>query len=409
MYASAARNSKKIAIQLMIGPEQIVKFSPKEIMECLDFSLDTLGPNELILSIRDEYSDLAGNITERCVENNVNVSLWTMVCADRPASLSLLPLVEDFKGRKGYGSTAVWENMGRGDEKFLFNCPSALLNDDEGMSLAVESAREIGAQGLFLDRIRYPSPANGQEYLGACSCPACKEAFNREKDLGWPDLAAEAVKWAAYGEEGAGKFREACKAALDFRAGMIAAVVSRYSNAAHAAGLRVGLDLLAPALSDYVGQDYALLSRNADFIKPMLYCKAMAPAGLPLEFRLLMGGLSQSGVDASAARRFAAELSGIEDKYLKTIQRGGTFPSNLAASEISRAKQKVNRLNDYDVDVYAGIELVDHEDYTTKIDEAARNAYLQALSEENIALCWNILYIPRSHIMAVAKLYKEVP
>jgi len=393
----------------MIGPEQIEKFSQKEIMECLNFSLDTLGPNELILSIRDEYSDLARNITERCAENNVNVSLWTMVCADRPASLSPLPLVRNFQGEKGYGSIAVWDSMGKGDEKFLFCCPSALLNDEEGMLHAVESANKIAAHGLFLDRIRYPSPANGLEYLGACSCGACAGAFKLETGLEWPHLVAEAVKWAAYGKEGAVKFYEACKTALDFRANMIATVVSRYSNAAHAAGLRVGLDLLAPALSDFIGQDYALLSRNADFIKPMLYCKAMAPAGLPLEFKLLMEGLSQSGVDASRARRFVAELSGIEDERLKTIQRGGTFSSSLAASEMSRAKQKVNRYKDHEVDVYAGIELVDHEDYDTKIDAAARDAYLQALSEENIALCWNILYIPHSHIMAVAKLHKEVP
>jgi hypothetical protein len=57
--------------------------------------------------------------------------------------------------------------------------------------------------------------------------------------------------------------------------------------------------------------------------------------------------------------------------------------------------------------VYAGIELVDHEDYETKINEAARDAYLEALSRENIALCWIILYIPRNHIMAVAKLRKD--
>jgi hypothetical protein len=41
---------------------------------------------------------------------------------------------------------------------------------------------------------------------------------------------------------------------------MVATAVSRYSEAVHGAGLRVGLDLLAPALSDIVGQDYALLS-----------------------------------------------------------------------------------------------------------------------------------------------------
>ncbi len=220
---------------------------------------------------------------------------------------------------------------------------------------------KIGAQGVFLDRIRYPSPANGLEYLGACSCSACTKAFYRDNGMDWPDLVREMVNWAAYGREGAVKFRDAHKPAREFRAKMVATAVSRYSEAVHGAGLRVGLDLLAPALSDIVGQDYALLSRNADFIKPMLYCKASAPAGLPLEFRLLMEGLSRSGVETSRARQFVAELSGIEDEHLKAVQLGGSFPASLAASQMSRAKREADGRNDHRADVYAGIELVDHE------------------------------------------------
>ncbi|HAP55256.1 MAG TPA: hypothetical protein DCQ16_04935 [Spirochaetaceae bacterium] len=407
MYANAARKSKKIAIQLMISPGQMEKFSENEIVERLDFSLEALEPDELILSIHEDYGDLARKIVEHCGGKNVNVSLWTMVFADRAASLSRLPLVRDFKGREGYGAIAAWNGMGKGDEKFLFCCPSAMLDDDKGILRAVEAAQEIGAQGVFLDRIRYPSPANGLEYLGACSCSACTKAFYRDNGMDWPDLVREMVNWAACGREGAVKFRDAHKPAREFRAKMVATAVSRYSEAVHGAGLRVGLDLLAPALSDIVGQDYALLSRNADFIKPMLYCKASAPAGLPLEFRLLMEGLSRSGVETSRARQFVAELSGIEDEHLKAVQLGGSFPAGLAASQMSRAKREADGRNDHRADVYAGIELVDHEDYETKINEAARDAYLEALSRENIALCWNILYIPRNHIMAVAKLRKD--
>ncbi len=393
----------------MIGHEQMKKFPTAEIEEILDFALDALKPDELILSIHEDYGDLARRIVGQCRRRHVSVSLWTMVCADRPSVLPPLPLVKDSRGREGYGSIAVWEGMGKGDEKFLFSCPSAMLDDEEGIARAVASARDIGAQGLFLDRIRYPSPANGLEYFGTCSCPACTAAFHRATGLEWPDLAAEAVNHASRGREGARNFRDAFAPALKFRADMVAAVVARYSRAAHAAGLRTGLDLLAPALSVLVGQDYALLSHNADFMKPMLYCKAFAPAGLPLEFRLLMEGLTRSGVEPDRARQFAAGLSGIGEELLETVQRGGSFPASLAASEMARARRQVDSIRGRHSEIYAGIELVDHEDYATRVDDTARDAYLEALSGENIALCWNILYIPRNHIRAAAKLRKEYP
>lgn len=54
-------------------------------------------------------------------------------------------------------------------------------------------------------------------------------------------------------------------------------------------GLIVGLDLFAPVVSRLVGQNYALITRNADFIKPMLYRRTEAPAGVGYELSLLKG------------------------------------------------------------------------------------------------------------------------
>jgi hypothetical protein len=104
----------------MIGPGQMEKFSENEIVERLDFSLEALEPDELILSIHEDYGDLARKIVEHCGGKNVNVSLWTMVFADRAASLSRLPLVRDFKGREGYGAIAAWNGMGKGMRNFSF-------------------------------------------------------------------------------------------------------------------------------------------------------------------------------------------------------------------------------------------------------------------------------------------------
>ena len=51
-------------------------------------------------------------------------------------------------------------------------------------------------------------------------------------------------------------------------------------------GLTVGLDLFSPMVSRFVGQNYDLITKDADFIKPMLYRRTEAPAGPGYEFAL---------------------------------------------------------------------------------------------------------------------------
>ncbi|HWR11696.1 MAG TPA: hypothetical protein VN445_07735 [Rectinemataceae bacterium] len=397
-------NGGKIAAQLMVGPEQLAHFGETGILACLDYVLDALAPLELILSITDSSSDLARKITERCDRAGTRVSLWVMVFADRPAALTFFPNVQDAEGRMGYGSTGAWENIGKGDEKFLFHCPSAMGKDEKGIESALWAAKSIGARGIFLDRIRYPSPANGLEFMSACSCPLCKEAYREWSGEEWPDLASLFVRHAAHGIGSPQAFLESAEKAFQFRSRMVNNAVARYADAAHAEGLSVGLDLFAPSLAGFVGQDYRSLSRHADFMKPMLYCKAWAPAGMPLEFFLMMKGLEESGVDASKAVNFVSELSGIDRENLGAVRRKGNFPASLAASELLRCQRKIDPAAAPKPEIYAGIELVQHEAYNTQIDDGVRDSYLESLEGQNIAVCWNILYVPKRHIDAIASM-----
>ena len=404
MEPNLIRNGGKIAAQLMIGPEQLAHFGEAGILACLDHALDVLAPRELILSITDSSSDLARKITERCDRVGTRVSLWVMVFADRPAILTSFPNVRDAEGRTGYGATGAWENIGKGDEKFLFYCPSALGKDEKGIESALRAAKSAGARGIFLDRIRYPSPANGLEFMSACSCPLCKDAYRAWSGEEWPDLASLFVRHAAHGADNAQAFIENARKAFQFRSRMVSSAVARYADAAHAEGLSVGLDLFAPALAGFVGQDYRSLSRHADFMKPMLYCKAWAPAGMPLEFFLLMKGLEESGIDAAKAVDFVSKLSGVDHEYLEALRRKENFPASLAASELLRCQREIDPAATPKPEIYAGIELVQHDAYDTRIDDDVRDSYLKSLSGQNIAVCWNILYVPERHIDALASM-----
>jgi hypothetical protein len=70
---------------------------------------------------------------------------------------------------------------------------------------------------------------------------------------------------------------------LEFRKSLVLQLLTSYSDRAKNLGLEVGVDLFSPSLRNIVSQDYERISRHVDWMKPMIYCKTMGPAGLPME------------------------------------------------------------------------------------------------------------------------------
>ena len=126
-------------------------------------------------------------------------------------------------------------------ESFDFNCPGDERALDIALALYDRYFANAGFDGVFLDKIRYPT-------VSGCDC-GCNAERKRAK------VITEAV----------------AKACRHFRA----------------RGLKIGLDVFAPFLSGYVGQDLKELTALCDFIKPMMYRRAYAPAGLPYEMLAL--------------------------------------------------------------------------------------------------------------------------
>ena len=96
---------------------------------------------------------------------------------------------------------------------------------------------------------------------------------------------------------------------FDFKKRSIARIVERFSEQARGRGLQVGLDLYSYSLAPLVGQDYELLSRAGDWIKPMTYCRAIGPAGLPLELACLLEAF-QALMPAAGSGRCQATADG---------------------------------------------------------------------------------------------------
>ncbi len=388
-----------LAAQLMVGKDELAAFGEAGIAARLERAAEILDFGWLFLAVEDPSSALARSAVAACRARGARTALWTMVLADAPGPTP--PEVRDAQGRAGYGRLGRWPEMGLGQEKFLFACPGRALDDAQGPARATEALRASGADAVFLDRIRYPSPAGGLELLGACGCAACRSRYHAATGEGWPDLAAWALELAAGGGRGTERFLERAAPALAFRAGTIAGVVGRWAAAARAAGAEVGLDLFAPALAHLVGQDYALLAPHADFVKAMLYCKARGPAGLPLELCCLASGLVQGGVPPEAALEFSAALTGLPLAEIEAAAGVDGLPPERAGAERDRALRSMAQAGPSAPRLYAGLELVDHPAYSTRIDAGTRDRYLAALSGTPVAVCWNLLHVPEEHLRAV--------
>ena len=179
-------------------------------------------------------------------------------------------------------------------EGFRFNCPSSPENGANVVAIYDQYFADCGFDGVFLDRIRTQSFVSGVSGVLNCGCPLCREKYAAEG----VDLEAVKAKYEAVGDAffsvtsfdpAVGPVFANPLAARFFKAKghIVSAGVAAVADSLRARGLEIGMDLYAPFMAPFVGQDYAILAQHADFIKPMLYRQTFAPAGMGFEYDLL--------------------------------------------------------------------------------------------------------------------------
>ena len=211
--------------------------------------------------------------------------------------------------------------------------------------------RKIEFDGIFLDRIRFPSFTIGKEALFTCCCSECMKAYETR---GWKKDRIINTKYSV--ERGGGKglplgiikymkgryeFENVDIAEyLEIRMGLITEIVKRAATYFKQQGLEVGLDLFTPFLAPLVGQDYREVSRYADFVKPMVYRCTYTPAGIDYELDEAAKNISLDGAFEKCA-----------DQYRKIIG----YNRNNSADFMRRELETANQLSD--CKVLAGIEI----------------------------------------------------
>lgn len=294
-----------------------------------------------------ERPELFRLLTSRESRFASEVFLWYPLLSDYPGfDSSHLVVNSKFARSRGWGG---YEGTGIA-ETFKQACPNNPQAVSTSLARLEECMTAYPFDGVFLDKIRFPSPANGLQDVFSCFCPFCaQKAAERGLDLDEVRVVLESrgagktalspvkiprgARWLdeiVAGEPLLQRF-------IQFRADSISALVAAVSQRMRTMGKKVSLDVFSPILAPLIGQDFSALARHADWIKPMIYRFGRGPSSLRAELPALVRELgAYLGYSEGAAMSWAADQAeGFDGKTVDEIEE--IAPLSLIRAETSRA------------------------------------------------------------------------
>lgn len=310
----------------------------------------------------------------------------------------------------GFALPAEWQPINlrgepvpgfRGLPEFTFICPNR-TDVQEWIAERIEVAAQRGIyQGLFFDRMRFPSPAENPERHLACFCKYCQriasdsgldlEAVRRQIESILTDAARAKV------------FTQTLFTPIDdsrlesfftFRFNSITHIIEYAAKLGRAHGLNIGLDCFSPTLTRMVGQDLSALNKSCDWIKLMTYPRVFGPAGLPFELNTLAKWLSaRYKIEETEAAKIVSEASEL------SIAKDG-LESESIAHEIQRGREAgISNL-------LAGIALVELEGVHAPTLEQIRSDLAACKNADGLAISWDLWHIQPEYLKAIQELWR---
>ena len=361
-------------VQVSLGGWNSPDYTAEEIISRIG-QVNALIPVEKVIIGWSLNKDIYKTVGEYLHANGIKMLLWLPVFAETEE------MCENTLAVDLDGEVPANYDLAAG-EGFRFNCPSHPENAANVVAIYDDHFSDCGFDGVFLDRIRTQSFVSGVSGVLTCGCPECAEKFAAEG----VDLEAVRQEWAEKGDaffsvtgyEPVGGFTFADPVAAAYfkaKGHVVSNAVAGIADRLRERGLEVGMDLYAPFMAQFVGQDYAILSQHADFIKPMLYRQTFAPAGMGFEYDLLKKAVP----DAEGYPDFTMSVDFLH--------------SQLEAME------------PYSCGKYPGIEINYREVVAPTSPEYVTES-LKAVMEHGFngaVLSWNIMQAPDSHIACLGK------
>ena len=273
-------------VQVSLGGWNNPGYTADRIVSRIDSVSSLINVEKVIIGWSLE-KDIYRQVGEYLHKKDIKMLLWLPVFAETEDVCENSPAV-DLWGE-------IPSNYGLAEgEDFSFNCPTDPHNAANVIAIYDRLFSDCGFDGVFLDRIRTQSFVGGVSGVLSSGCPLCAEAYAKEGI----DLEVVKKEWEEKGDAflsvtGYNPAEDFCFAnpiaAAFFKAKgrLVSGSVSAVADSLRSRGLEVGMDLFAPFMAPFVGQDYSILAQHADFIKPMLYRKTDAPAGMAFEYELL--------------------------------------------------------------------------------------------------------------------------
>jgi len=309
----------------------------------------------------------------------IKMILWLPVLSEVGELVNCKPVV-DLEGKE------IQIDSFQSDEKFEFYCPSEKKSWQACIEVYERYFEGCGFDGVFLDKIRTQTATAGMKALFSCSCEKCKENYSKH-GVNLDELRelisrqkSEALSLRAFDNRRGFSFKyEIVSRYFEAKSKIISDGVNEVSNYFHGKNMEVGLDLFFPMISELVGQKYSLIAQSADFIKPMLYRRTQAPAGIEFEYKSLLDSIPKAiGYPSLSMTR------------------------ELLQEQIEAAKEAGCRL-------YPGIEINYRED-VARTDEEYVLESIETLVEadtQGAVLAWDVMLAPDNHIECISKLGRK--
>lgn len=368
----------KYILQIFTGAWHAPNWTSEEIIKKIEGIAARITIDKVIIGWNTDKA-LYGKFGAYLRSSGIKMLLWLPVFSE------ISGIARPDEALDIFGNTIV-PHIKQEGEDFAFCCPSSSRNIQIVKDIYEEYFSDCMFDGVFLDKIRGQSFVSDVPGVLSCGCERCEKAFRgRGVDLEEVRNACTARKdsffdMSAYPMNGRFKLTDArAQSFFEAKASIITDTVAEISGYFRDKGMTVGLDLFAPVISGFVGQDYPSITKCADFIKPMLYRRTEAPAGISYEYALFEK-------NAPEAR---GRISLIPDM-------------RFLCSQLEAVKG-------VECEVYPGIEINYREDIA-KTDPDYIIESLRAVKDygyDGATLCWNVMLAPEAHIEAIARLEKD--
>ena len=154
------------------------------------------GSLDALMIWADAELGILARIIKICRDWGVHPYLWLPLLADTYGyEIKEQDLVVTATGQRGNGWIGRWGLLGSHEEDFLFICPNNDSTVDRVFSVYRSLIDNLDLDGIMLDRIRYPSFANGFETLYTCFCDYCRQRFTSQTGIDFENLRLQVLEF----------------------------------------------------------------------------------------------------------------------------------------------------------------------------------------------------------------------